>query len=578
MAIVFAAEQGKSGCLATQNGTGNLPSGVPDPIDRLTLKWSEADTGKSATASISAAEIASNGTWNVGVLPVSSQLQLQVYACTADGRVLWYGKGSDFVVKQGEDTTAQVFMTPPGKLACMGSNHSGGSLQTPRGFSGGVLLATGTAIVVGGADKWDGTPPLAKASNATDLYNYKLGTWRAGPQLKAPRIWPLVLPLDATHVLVAGGSALLTEIDAKQPKLPQFLFAPEDVSAADPPSEVLEILADSATSTPAVTDIGTGARPSGAATVAGDAIVFAGGLAADRTPSATGARVRGLAAIAANATVGTPEALSLAAARVQPNLLSYADGTVVVWGGQVSGKAADFGELISANATTGSPLNAVGSDIVDDPNAQVLGAAAVVLSEQGDLLTFFVTGGILVHSGWATGTPSYLVVVDRAAKSATCYKLPTALDTVLHDGTVQPHSTALPGGIGVAVARLDGGYLLVSGGLLSLGPISQGDPLQLCQDPTQTQNGCMVNDFVLLEPPVLTGAQASVRAFKVDALSPIGPHFGQIALPLPVGALLTGGMQSVSLPASATLPTFDGLGQLISAPFPPAASQSACQP
>ncbi len=565
VAIAFAALEGTQACSATWNGTGTPPAAGADAVDRLTLRWTELDTGKSATASITAKEVASNGTWNVGVLPVSQQLQLQVYACTADNRVVWYGKGSDFVVKQGEDTTARVFMTPPGKLACAGNAGAGGTLQTPRAFAGGAALTTGNAIAVGGADKWDGT--LAKASVATDIYDYKLGTWRAGPTLLAARIWPQVLPLDATHVLVAGGSARLQKTNNT---LPITLFAPDDLSSAAlvaPAAEVLDVQTEGAKSAAAVANIGSGVRPFASATVAGDTVVFAGGLGEDNKALATGARVRGLAEIA-NLGAGTTDALTLAAARVQPNVLAYADGAVVVWGGQVSAKAADFGELIDKDGKAGALLTVTGDAILTDPNAQAMGAAAVVLSEQGDVLTFFITGGIPVDAGWATGTPSYIVIVDRVARTAVCKKVALPADTVL------------PGGIGVAATRLDGGYILVSGGLLGLGKLaSSADPQSQCQTDDQTKTGCLVSGFVLLAPPAdLTPAQVAMTAVKIDGLSPMGPHFGQIAVALPVGAVLTGGLATVvSLPASAT-DAFDAAAQIVSAPFSAAANQAACKP
>ena len=568
VAIIFAALEGA--CSTTWNGTGTLPSGSADAVEHLTLQWSEADTGKSATARVNAIDLVSNGIWNVGAVPVSQQLRLQVYACTADNRVVWYGKGSDFVIQEGEDTTARVFMTPPGKLACTGNNGVGGALQSSRALSGGASLASGDAIVVGGADKWDGT--VAKASVATDLYDAKLGTWRAGPPLLAPRIWPQVLVLDRTHVLVAGGEAFLNRL---QVSLPIALFAPDDLSdaaLAHPAAEIIDMQAVPPTTVDAKADLRSGARPFASAVVAGDAIVFAGGLGADGKGLATGARLSKLADILSQ-TAGKGVDLTLATARIQPGLLSYADGTVVVWGGHTSGKTSEFGELIASSGTSGTLLHVSGDAILADPNAQTIGATSVLLSEQGDILTFFVTGGIPVNAGSATGTPSYVVIVDRgAAKTAVCKKV------VMSDGSL------LPGGIGIAATRLDGDYLLVSGGLLSLGKVvpASADPASACQKDEQTKNGCMVNGFVLLHVPAdLTTAQVTMTPVPVDTLAAVTPGFGQIALPLPVGALLAGGLtnvgpSSVSLPVTATQP-FDATSQIVSAPFLQAASEAACK-
>ncbi len=556
IAIQFAALEGTQACSATWNGTGTLPSGSADAIDHLTLQWRELDTGQTATLTISAADVAGNGTWSVGTLPVSNQLQLQVYACTVDNRVVWYGKGSDFVVKQGEETSAQLFMTPPGKLACMGRNGVGTGLQTPRAFAGGTALASGDAIVVGGADKWDGT--LATASAATDFYDYRLGQWRPGPSLQAPRIWPQVLPVDATHVLVAGGSA---HLDQTAMSLPLTLFAPHELPGAGGATPLIELLDVNAGSTLVpTTGLEAATMPLTGAAVAGGSLVFVGGLGAGGVALGGGVRV----ALPLGAPVqGTP--LHLAVGRIQPNVLSYSDGAVVVWGGQPSKLAANFGELLAKDATSGTLLQVSGAQIVSDPNAQTIGAAAVVLAEQGDVLTFLVTGGIPVNTGWATATPSYTVVVDRAHGTAVCSKV------------ALPSGAALPGGLGIAATRLDGGYVLLSGGLLSLSKLQAADdPASQCQTDDQVKNGCLVNGFLLLQP-IVDPAAGVVTPVKLDTLAAIGGRFGQIALPLPVGALLTGGLQGIQPPVAAT-ETFDAAAQIVSAPFATSAGQAACKP
>ncbi len=536
-----------------------MPAAGADAIDHLTLRWTELDTGKGATASITAAEVAANGTWNVGVLPVSQQLQLQVYGCTVDNRAVWYGKGSDFAVKQGEDTTAQIFLTQPGKLDCVGRAGSGGSLQTSRAFAGGATLASGNAIIAGGAASLDGKS--ATASPATDIYDYRLGQWRPGPPLHAARIWPQVLPLDRTHVLVVGGVPHLAQT---QTSLPIVLFSPDDVSKSAQPTpvaEVIDIQTDPTTAVAIGANFGSGALPLSRATVAGDGVVFIGGLDQTGQGVTTGARVRGLAGIASG--TGTLEPLTLATARVQPAVLSYADGTVVVWGGQSTGNAANFGEIIAPGSASGARLQVSGAPILADPNAQTLGAAAVVLSEQADILTFFVTGGIPANTGWATDTPSYVVAVDRKQGTAACTRVSL------------PGGAPLPGGLGIAATRLDGGYILLSGGLLSLGKLAAAaDPQGLCQTDDQVKHGCVVSGFTLLQP-IIDPLATTVTPVVFDTLSPLGPHFGQVALPLPVGALLAGGMMSVSMPASAT-DTFDSAAQIVTAPLSLADGQAAC--
>ena len=103
--------------------------------------------------------------------------------------------------------------------------------------------------------------------------------------------------------------------------------------------------------------------------------------------------------------------------------------------------------------------------------------------------------------------------------------------------------------------------------------------MSLCQTDEKTKNGCMANGLVLLAPPTdWTAPTVALTAVPVETLGPPTPRFGQIALPLPVGALLAGGMHTaVGLPASATQ-TFDAAAQIVSAPFLPAANQASCAP
>lgn len=557
LAIQFATLSGAGGCTQTTNGKGTLPQAEGETVARLKVKWTAEDRSdlkdadRTGEASISSADIAKTGSWLIPNLPTSTHLRLEVFGCSADAKVVWYGKAADYTVKDGEETTARVFMTAPGKSSCTGNAGTGATLQAGRAFSGGTTLAGGNAVVVGGAAAWQNN--IASASTKVDLYDYRQGTWTPGPNLLAPRIFPTVVALDATHVLVAGGVLKLQQISQK---LPLALFAPDDVSTAGRPPVAAEILtlSDSAgTTVPSTLNPGVGTLPLSRGILAGKSLLFAGGL--DEQGAAVKQATRINVTDLAKLQPGTTETLQLLAARVQPVLVSYADGTAIVWGGQTE-KGALAGEILAVDAANGQTLTVQNSDdIVNDPNFATIGATSVVLQETGDKLVFLVTGGAPVNALWTTATPSYVVSVDRKQATATC---------------VRVQGDVLAGGLGVTAALVGTHHLLISGGLLSLSALSssQDPPPAHCQDPALTKTGCILGGIQLFELP--TDVAATPFVLKPVALpsgATLGPHFGALALPLPVGTLLAGGMTvAVNLPDGAS-EIFDAAAQIVTTPF-----------
>lgn len=561
-----------TGCTATTNGAGKLPTGDKDGVARLKVRWKVLDrpdlpaTAQSGQASVLATDLAKTGTWAVPDLPASGRVSIEVYGCNAEAkpRVVWYGKSADLTVKDGEETTARVFMTQPGKASCTGSLGGKALLQSPRGFSGGAALPGGNAVVVGGADAWDAKDKAVSASVATDVYDYRMGRWSAGPNLNAARIQPTVVALGGDKVLVVGGH---TRTLQSHPTLPLTLFAPDLTTVPTVAAEILDLSSAALSAKASPADVGNGALPLARGVVAGDSVVFAGGFDQAGAAVAVGTRLSGFADLA-QLGKGTTQALTLVTPRVQPALLAFADGTVVIWGGQTQ-KGAPLGELIRKDGTAGIALTVSPDAVVQDPNVATLGPAAVVVAEVGDKLTFFVTGGSPVDDVWVTRTPSYFVTVDRSASPG-----PTAVCQPVRVG-----DSELPGGLGVALVRVDPTHLLVMGGLLALSkPTSEEDPLGLCQTEAQTQKGCVVGGFQLLTLPTdWSSATLTLQSTPVATAASFAPHFGALSVPLPVGALTVGGMLSAVGPV-AEADVFDGAAQVVTAPFEDAASDDVCAP
>ena len=573
LSLLFAPLSTATGCTPTLNGKGTLPTGDTDGVARLKVRWTVLDRAdlpaadQAGEAAVAAADIASTGTWLLPNLPTSNRVSIEVFGCSgeAKSRVVWYGKSADLSVKEGEETTARIFMTQPGKASCTGTPGGASTLTTARAFSGGAALPSGQAVVVGGADAWDGK--AASASVATDVYDNRLGRWTPGPALQAARISPTVVALGGTKLLVAGGHTRTLQINAK---LPLTLFAP-DLAAAPAvpavPAELLDVGDATAGTQPSPVDLGAGALPLSRGVRAGDAVVFAGGFDLAGAPVAAGARVSGLAALAQGA-AGTTQTLTLVTPRVQPALVAYADGTVVVWGGQTQ-KGAPLGELLGKTATTGVALQTSPDAVVTDPNVATIGPSATVVAESGDRLTFFVTGGSPVDAGWATGVPSYFVTVDRSTSPPTAVCRPALVG-----------GKAFAGGIGVTVAPVGSTHLLVMGGLLALSKLKpESDPLGLCQTAAQTDNGCLAPGFLLLALPT-DWSPATLSLTSVDMSSVAGflPHFGTLALPLPVGVLTSGGMLAAVNLADAPSEVFDAGAQVVTPPFAQSVSDDVCKP
>jgi hypothetical protein len=87
----------------------------------------------------------------------------------------------------------------------------GPPLLTPRAYHGAVRLPSGKVFIAGGEPRTSvfGDPGL-HATDATELYDPRTGTFTPGPRLGEPRAGPLVALFSVggrTKVLVAGGYA-----------------------------------------------------------------------------------------------------------------------------------------------------------------------------------------------------------------------------------------------------------------------------------------------------------------------------------------------------------------------------------
>lgn len=554
LALTFAALTSAQ-CAVSANGSGS----VPKEVERLTVQWT-ADNAAAAGTTLSGRDtiardsVDGTGTWTLLALPVTKKINIEVYGCDKNGKVIYGGRTNDLTIGDQKETTARVFMTPMGKLACTGSGGSN-VMTAPRSLSGGAVLPRGDVVIVGGVGAWSSKKVIGTATGAVDIYDYKLGQFRKGPNLQAPRISPHVHAISDTQVLVVGG---LTQIDyiSTLAAQPSPLLAPDaynDTTVPKLKAEVIDVADGSVKASTA--EVVVGALPQSSSIHRNNDILFVGGVDTTGAPVAAATRVGGLQDIAGGGK-GTKVDVTLSAARARPTLLAFADDSVVVWGGTKN--ATDMGEIVPPDDTKSKPLVVSGDTIIGQPGFTAVGSIAVVIGSSGDTLTFLVAGGALYSTAFADNTPSYVVTVDKKNFTAVCKPI------ALSQGTLRV-------GFGAAAVKLPTGQVAIAGGVLAL----KGLP-DICKNETE----CILDTFVILEIPsdfngaTVTFTVAGSGKLGTDAN---GPHFGMLALPLPSGALFVGGQVGI-LTGDDNDKVLDNVGEIVN--LPPTADQQAaiCAP
>ncbi len=535
--ILFAALKD---CLDTPNGSGQVPA----EIDRLVLKWSNEE-GKTGTDSIKRGSV-TKGFWLVK-LPATPKLEIDVYGCDKDKKLVWRGHSGGLSVESQKETKARVFLTPVSaltgaQLACTGGATGNGLLQSGRALAGGAVLVGGDVAVVGGINNWSFASSLGAGGTSVDLFDYRLGTFRKGPELAVARIQPHVHAIGATQILVAGG---VTSVVSKVGNcgVPVCLMAPQDLAAATPgvKAEVVDLAGDqTGKAKESKADVGVGALPYSSSIHLGAELLFVGGIKAGQAV-AQATRLGNFADLAAGGP-GASTAIVLKTARIRPGLLKFPDGTAIVWGGAVSKKVDDLGELLATGATASDKLAVTGdAALLAHLNLTTIGPVTATLAQADDTLTFLVAGGVPVETPFkAVDVPSYLVIVNRTAKTAEIK--PIALS-----------AGALKAGLGTTVAQLPGGQVLVAGGLLDTKPVPG-----VCDKGAE----CILKDWTVVRlagPPVETTVTLQVVASGQLA----GPRFGMTSLTLPAAALLTGGQSRLTEGDASPDAVLDNAGRIV---------------
>ena len=537
VALWFAGLSSAS-CTVTGSGSGNVPDDVATLAVSLTWPGAQPKIERTSRASVQG-----KAGWLIK-LPVTSGLDIEAYGCDANKNVIWMGRSNGFAIESQKETQARVFLAPVGKLACASSVGGSGVLQAPRSLAGGVGLASGDAAIVGGVKDWIDAGANRKtgaASTATDFYDHRAGVFQKGPDLLVPRIQPHVFALPAapgevaaTRVLVIGGSGSVASVSSKA--LPTPFMAPDAVDAASLPklqAEVLDMAGGSASKSTAYTgDVGVGWRAFSSGILAGEDIVLVGGVDDSGAALAIGTRIQKIADIAAGGSSQNAQ-ITLVTARAQPALATFADGTVLVWGGATSKASADMGELIAPGETGGRKLTVTGpAELLGSDALATVGPAAVVLARTADSLTLLVSGGMSVsHPTLGVDTLSYAVTVSRTAQTAELklIKLPT--DIALHAGR------------DCATAQLPGGQVLFAGGLIA--------PSSTAQPYCKPGGECILDTYTVFDPPA--DLTASVLEMNATVVKFDGQRFGMTVLPVPAGVLLAGGQTTVFLDGPALL-------------------------
>jgi hypothetical protein len=524
LAVWFAGLSSPSGCSPTGNGKGVVPADVSS----LSLRYSAETAAGPVTriVRIAPGAVGNKGTWLIKDVPAGSDVQLELYGCSAGGDITYVGSKANVRVDAGKETPVRLFLAPTERLACAGAPLAG-SLQAGRALMGSDTMADGTVAVVGGIAEWDGATGSGKASALTDLYDPTSGQWRPGPNLLVPRVAPHVVAVSPTQMLVVGGTTgvqLLGDIAA----LPNaYVMAPAKIASASPQvaAELVDWTKPTTSGVAVPSAVGEGALPLSSAVAVPGGVVFVGGYdATGGAPVAAASRLTGLAALA-QGQPGNRLAQSLTHPRLRPGLVATDSGEVVVWGGAISAAppAASMGELLGATGSavaltvTGPPA------LLTDPAWMTWGAAVIRVPATGPLVRFLVAGGApLLQPDNAAAAPAYLVTVDPQAKTAQVTPVTT-------------DAGPLRAGLLAGALALPGGRILLAGGLLGL-----TDAGNSCT----TANECLVHEARLLQLPTPIDT-AGATLVQQQQWSLGGPRLGIAMAATKHGAVLVGGLESV---------------------------------
>ena len=519
MTLQFAALSA-AGCQETGSGRNT----IPDTITTLAVAV-QAGTAAPRVERISRDTLIKKGQWLISDVVADEPVDVTVWGCDGSKSVTWAGRTIGLSVDAQKETSTQVFLAPTQSLGCTGSearNAGAGEtdhLQKGRSLAVGVALPSGDAAIVGGIGSWSGQTKSGVASREVEIFDHAVGVFRKGPQLLAGRIWHHAFALDATHILVVGGVTGVNQFGST--KLPTPILTPAKPDGALPAiaAELLDISAG--TSKQSAAAVGAGAQLLSSATRWNDGLLFVGGVDSSQSATTTANLLGDLAAVAGGA-AGTAKSLSLQVARARPGLVTLSNGAVLVWGGNVNGKAADAAEWIQSTGK-GFVRLTVGGDaslLAADPLATV-DPVVVSLGATDGVETLLISGGILAGSPSATQSKTFAARVNLTSGAITL----VAVDT----GT-----TKLFGGIaGLGIAR--GGAALLSPGAIAL---LGGAP---CAAGASECIGGSVWQVRISGDATATPLKLDVQT--LDALG--GPRFGIASVQVPVGTLLVGGQSTL---------------------------------
>ena len=577
-----AAEQGGTslwfapltgtGCTATTNGKKQ----IPPEVDNLVAVWTAtlADGGKkTGTARTPSAKIG-QGSWEIKGIPAAPELDLDVYACSKDKKLVFAGRNTGLKVTEGPSRPVPLFLAPTDKLACTGSATGSAKLTVGRSLASSAVLISGDAVIVGGLSAWNKTAGSGTGSDAVDVYDARLGHFVAGPKLSAARILPHVHAIskeaDKPQLLVVGG-ALSVMRKAASDKFVISTLVPEKIDGATPATkaELLDLTpGKAATKVLDKVDVGVGAYVLSSSIRLDKAVLFVGGVSETGQVMDKATRLGNPEEIAIGGT-GKSDSVKLNAARVRPALLSFTDGTAVIWGGAVlpgnKPPLADaMGELLAADTPVSEKLAVTGpAALVDDPNLSTIAPVVVPIARTADVLTFLVAGGMPVKTPLtALAAPTYLVTVTKSSKTAE-----------LRQVTLPGGLTLRAGLFGVGIA-LEGRRALLGGGLIAL--TVSPDVAALCAAADAQKDDCALDTaWMVRVPDVMPAGDSAVQLELLATLSLGGPRIGVAAAPLPLGALLAGGQASTR--SGDTADVLDDVGEVLTVTPPTLDIATICQ-
>ncbi|MGM0577461.1 MAG: hypothetical protein ACQEXJ_17185 [Myxococcota bacterium] len=433
-------------CADNENGDRRFPSNADKVVVRL--EGGGIPEGEPVVAVFPEGSQDDSGQVILDELPPGDDMTLEAVACQGN-QPTWGGLTGGVSVAVGETNPVDLFLTPVGDLACVGSADTAAEhteMSTGHAF-GATFSERDAGWILGGFSGYEVQQRRFRATNRVDRYDRVDSAFAEAGRLLNARGMAAVQPLADGRLRIVGGASEV-HIDSSPDTPPLW------TGQGNAPEAAVEIFDPAGGASVAGPDVDMAALPAVAALDDGRTLAV-GGVGEDEP-------------VARAWIVGEDDAITLDGlpqARFGATVVGGADQQALVWGGNVDGEPANVALWVDAAEETTVQLEPVGQADVAVPFM----AAGIFRGASEGVQRFVIVGGTDVtpanggaqYTTNATTPRVLLVEVDPGAGTfdATPLGLP--------DGHADLFRRAA-----ATLTETSAGELLLLGGFTSFG----GDP------------------------------------------------------------------------------------------------------